>query len=140
MQLFFFFFPEWMHYFLAPCCLSACLPAPVICFLVRGHSFQFQKYVTTNQRTPFPEQVRYVLMDFTNVQNVDHSSSVIFHDIQQIACVSGITLIFTGMNQKVCLKLAPVCKTAILFRAASRPGWVSEPSHNVFCSTSSRVT
>eukprot|EP00750_Incisomonas_marina_P015390 INCI18213.2.p1 GENE.INCI18213.2~~INCI18213.2.p1 ORF type:complete len:960 (-),score=187.15 INCI18213.2:625-3504(-) len=58
-----------------------------------------------NKRTSFPEQVRYVVMDFTNVQNVDHSSSVIFHDIQQIACVSGITLIFTTLNEKVEPKL-----------------------------------
>lgn len=61
----------------------------------------WQKFVDQNKTTPFPQRVRYVVIDFENVQNVDHSSSVTFHDIQQIASVSSITLVFTGLNCKV---------------------------------------
>jgi len=60
-----------------------------------------KKIIDENTSTPFPQRVRYLIFDFTGVQNVDHSSSMTFHDAQQMAAVSRIKLVFTGLNERI---------------------------------------
>lgn len=62
---------------------------------------KFKTLVMINKTTPFPERVRYFILDFTHVKNIDHSSCLTFKDLKQIARPSWIVLVFTGMNNKV---------------------------------------
>lgn len=51
-------------------------------FLFFGSTIQvlnkFKGLVDENKTTPFPQRVRYVILDFTNVKNIDHSSCETF--------------------------------------------------------------
>ena len=53
------------------------------------------------QTTTTKTQVRYFIVDFARVRNMDHSSGRAFTEMARAATSAGIVLVFTGMNPKV---------------------------------------
>jgi Ca2+-binding EF-hand superfamily protein/CRP-like cAMP-binding protein/anti-anti-sigma regulatory factor len=51
------------------------------------------------------ESLRYIAIDFAHVENLDYSGAIAFLDIRDMLQEAGITVLFTGLNQKVRPKL-----------------------------------
>ena len=72
----------------------------------RTHTTNSPTNSPTNQPTTTPPhlKVRYLLVDFAHVKNMDHSSGSAFADLLRDTNGGGIVLVLTGMNDKARLR------------------------------------